>query len=209
MRLLFIFFISLSLTFCKKIEPTYYYNFYGKDNALIKKNKYVLKLTKAFDNEYLMNIEGDHNYKQTIKIKIDSLGISRYCDSHFVVTHHFDSTENEAFCYSAPPFIHKQVEWTKKKQYIVDNKPYEVICYLENSGSSMLNSSYYLKDFGFICYYNCLIDRYIICDSIKDVNFDLTVLHKINQLLITDTLTFERYIFNKAYPNYHRGNAIE
>jgi DNA-directed RNA polymerase subunit N (RpoN/RPB10) len=209
MKRLILLLIILSLTFCKKAEPTFYYNFYDKSDSIIKKDKYILKINKIDGNEYLINIEGDNNYKQDVKMKIDSLGISRYCNNRFVLTHHFDSVENETFCYSAPPFIHKRVDWAMKRQYIVENTSYEVICYSENSGSSIYNSSYYLKGFGFICYYKYDVDKYILCDSIKNVDFDLKVLQQINQQLITDTTTFERYIFARAFPNFHRSKGSE
>jgi hypothetical protein len=200
MRVFIILILSLFIS-CKQAEPTYYYNLYDKADSLLIKNLYILKIDSTVGNEYVMDIKGD-NYKQSLKVKTDSFGILRYCDSHYVITHHFDSIENERFCYSAPPFIHKQAYWVKKKIYIVDDKPYEVIAYSEISGSSTFNSSYYLKNFGFNCYYDSDVDRYILCDSFKDVNFDLRVLQKINTLLINDTTVFERYIFAKAFSRF-------
>jgi hypothetical protein len=210
MRVLIVIFVILLLTFCKNVkETTFYYSLYDKSDSLLKEKAYILNLIKVEGNEYLMRIEGLNNYKQEIKIKVDSLGISRYCDKHFILTHHFDSVENGRFCYSNPPFVHFEVYWTKKAKYIINNTPYDIICYSEISGSETFNSSYYLKGLGFICYYKSDVDKYILCDSIKGVDFDLNILRDINQRLITDTLTFERHILARAFPKYHRTKFSE
>jgi hypothetical protein len=189
---LFIFCIFMVCS-CKEKQSTLYYSLYGNDNLLIEKNKFKQTLFKLKDNEYLVRIIGK-NYDESFKFKTDSTGLYRYCDNHYILTHHFDSVENQVFCKSSPPFIYQKTYWTLKKTYFIGNKPYEIIFFSELSGSEISSSSYYLKGFGFICYYNYNSDKYILCDSVSNMDFNLDVLHRINDSLIHDTTVFERYI---------------
>jgi len=189
---LFVFGVFL-LIGCKEKESTFYYSLYGKNDLLIEKNKYIQTLSKVKENEYLLTILGN-KYKESLKIKIDSIGLYRYCDNHYILTHHFDSIENQTFCKSSPPFLYKKAYWVRKKKYFIRNKPYEIVCFSEISSSESSNSTYYLKGFGFICYYYYKVNKYILCDSINNVDFNLQVLHEINNSLIHDTTIFERYV---------------
>jgi hypothetical protein len=191
---------------CKERESNYYYSLYGKDDQLIEKNKYVQTMSKIKENEYNLRICGN-KYNESLKIKIDSLGIYWRCSDHFVLTYHFDSLENQSYCKTSPPFIYKNVYWVKKKNYLVKSKSYEIICYSEVSSSESYNSAYYLKGFGFICYYSYKVDKYILCDSISNVNFDCQILLKINESLIHDSTMFEKSVIHYPKVNFFPPNG--
>lgn len=181
---------------CQRNEQQLYYSFYGKNDSLIEKNKYVQVSQSKSANQWLVHLSGK-DYNESFTMKLDSSGLFRLCNTNFLATHHFDSVQNEAFCKSSPPFLNKNVSWIKKQRYVIEGSPYDLFCYSENSGSEISYSSYYLKGLGFLCYYNYQEDKYILCDSISGVNFDLQILRKLGDVLIHDSTTFEKYVVKR------------
>jgi hypothetical protein len=208
-RLTYIVTLVVILFGCEKEkDKVLHYSYYDKNGQLLKQDAYLMNYKYQNGEGYLLTITGKWNYiktkeyKEQLRVKVvDSIGLYFFCDGKYILTHRFDSVESERFCYNNPPFIQKESYWFGKKSYKLDDRIYEVVRFGQMSSSHTGNTSYYLKNVGFICYY---FDSgsYLLCDKVNGASINQDVLKSINASLINDTTFFMKSIIKEDTIKY-------
>ena len=208
-RLIILVILTVKLFGCEDEKgQVLFYSNYDKKGNLSQKDAYTQTYKNQGNGDYLLSIHGTENttvkrsYQEQLKEKVvDSIGIYRFCNGKYVLTHRFDSLESERFCYTDPPFIHKEAYWLGQKRYRVNNQFYEVMRFGEMSSAHTGNTSYYLKNFGFICYYNDS-GSYLLCSKASGSDINQEVLQAITNHLLNDSTFFMKYLIKKDSIKY-------
>ncbi|TRZ76103.1 MAG: hypothetical protein D4R97_01370 [Bacteroidetes bacterium] len=194
MRKVIIFIIYLLLVNCSKQENFLFYQKYNNDLKQIKGEIYLFRYTKINQEERLLEILKQNRIVFKMKIKEDSIGLYYFCDNKYSLTHPFNETnKSEDFCRQVYPFFHRLSKIVKSKLYEINNDQFKVICYSEMSNSAESNITYYLKGFGFICFYDFFSGDMYLCNEVENSPIKSEVVRGITNMLINDTTFFVKY----------------
>ena len=201
-----IYFIFLSLLSCKEKKETHYFNFYGEKDEIISKDTFKIVINKE---SFLKEIYIKENKYCSFKEQQRSDGIYRATNKDYQKTHYFEH-QFEYFRNSLEikePFLNPEIRYNIFKKYVLGKDTFKIISFSEFHEGVTDTWTYYLSDFGFICYYDKDSDSYSFCDSTSNSFIKEPILQKLRSYLTSDTSFFARYGYRKM--NYSRKGVIE
>lgn len=206
-----IYFISISIFLflsCKEKEnrEVHYFNYYGENDEVISKDTFKIMINKQ---SYLNTVYVKANQIIAYKEQQHLDGIYRAIDTVYQKTHHFDHAI-EYFRNTlkvTEPFLYPEIRYNLFKDYILEKDTFRIFSFSEFNGGIIDTWTYYLSNFGFICYYNKDLDSYSFCDSTQNSTIKAPILQKLRYLLVSDTSLFARHGYRKM--NYRRNRGVE
>ncbi|SMP36635.1 hypothetical protein [Flavobacterium hercynium] len=209
MKAKIIFIISvISLISCNKpkLEKTnvFYFNLYNNKDIEVESNIFTLERRKLnlFDSIIVFKKnEKVLSFKETF----DKEGIYRYVLNKKTLTHSLKDSITLTTNYNVSyfPFVNKKATLINKVIYKLGENSYKIFHYSELQNNHRSFDSYYLENFGFICYYNFDTDKYVLCDS---TNIKSLKIKEITSRLVKDKTFFARFTVAKLFPNYYGEN---
>ncbi|MEC4048612.1 hypothetical protein OX284_004160 [Flavobacterium sp. SUN046] len=172
------------------------FNLYGRGNELLIKNYQTFEknILKSYDS---INVFYGDKQLFCYNEKENNVGIFRSCGLYFSQSHSFDTiaiTNHNDKCI-IPFFLSKKTQLVNEKEFNIKGVNYKIFHYSEQIDSHKSFDSYYLKDRGFICYYNFDTDKYIFSNEVPKL---------LKDYIISDRDFFARYTMAKLFPNYYR-----
>lgn len=180
-------YILIIFSCCNEKVEKHYFNGYNSQNNLMSRDTFIILKDRESHIVKILNYSNTELYRYFEEEK-DS-GIFRAIDLRYEKTHHFD-TVFKYFTNLLPekePFINKDVRFNGKQKYTINNNTLDVYSFSEFNNEAGDIWSYYLSNFGFICYYYKNSDSYIYCDSSINNLISTDNLKSLRKLLVSDT----------------------
>lgn len=169
-----------------------YYSVYNSEYRLIKKKEFMVEMIskKGYDS---VNVFQRESLLLTYKEQIQGDGIYRFYLGHKFKTHSFKNQFITDFPRYSYPFISRHAFLKGEKSYKINGKNYLILLFEEYSGSHIGYDTYYLMNFGFICYYDYINKKIILSDEFIGIRFDNQLVNEIKDCLIKDKSFFTKY----------------
>lgn len=201
-------FISILFFFSckgKGKNEVHYFNYYDENDEVISYDTFKIVIDRQ---SFLKAIYIKESQIVAYKEQQHLDGIYRAIDTVYQKTHHFYHVI-EYFRNTlkvSEPFLYPEIRYNFFKNYILEKDTFKVIAFSEANGTSG-TWTYYLSNFGFICYYDKDLDSYSFCDSTQNSTIKAQVLQKLRHLLVSDTSLFARHGYRRM--NYNRNRGVE
>jgi hypothetical protein len=186
-------------------NKVYIYDLYNKDLKKVQENIFTINYHPIHDTTYSVILNGNFLKEQYVPYKNQEIyfaqfkkeGIYLSCKDSFVLTYSFmpgidsENRRKQKKCDWDLPFRHSHIAFAKQKLY---NDTCNIICYSEMSAEDNGQATYYLKNFGFLCYDYSWNGDFLLCRKSFNTGLPDEVLQAIGDSLIQDTMFFTRHI---------------
>ena len=191
---------TVCLFSCDRKTQTFNFDQYDLKHRLMENNAATQHYQFLDSDKYELTITAK-NYKKQLTVLEKEDKIYWYCNKEFVLSHSLSSKDRMGSCYDIPPFLNRQISLIGYKTYILSGKKYTIYSFDEINGGDSEIATYYLKETGFICYFDLKGKSYYFLSGtseFKGITSD--VIEKIRKKLVNDSTFFAVEMIKRTPP---------